>query len=124
MIPHVSNKRNAKSNKDEAWTAFLAEREKILNHCDKLDKQFLFLTGDLHNSFALNISDNIHEYASGPHNSYNHNTTAEGDPLRQPVNSFQETANAIYYGLPILTNMFLKLLEDSPYTPLFRLIMS
>ncbi|MCH2205883.1 MAG: metallophosphoesterase family protein [Lentisphaerales bacterium] len=79
MIPHVSNKRNPKSNKDEAWTAFLAEREIILNHCDKLDKQFLFLTGDLHNSFALKISDNIHEYASGPHNSYNHHAIAEGD---------------------------------------------
>ena len=30
------------------------------------------LTGDLHNSFAIKITDNVYEFASGPHNSINH----------------------------------------------------
>ena len=36
------------------------------------------LTGDLHNSFAIKITDRVWEFASGPHNSRNHQAYAEG----------------------------------------------
>ena len=39
---------------------------------DGLDKGVCVLTGDLHNSFAIKITDNVYEFASGPHNSINH----------------------------------------------------
>ena len=43
-------------------------------------KQPVFvLTGDLHNSFAIKVTDNVWEFASGPHNSNNHWATDEGD---------------------------------------------
>ena len=35
------------------------------------------LTGDLHNSFAIKITDRVWEFASGPHNSGNHPVVSE-----------------------------------------------
>ena len=43
-------------------------------------KQPVFvLTGDLHNSFAIRVTDNVWEFASGPHNSVNHRLSDEGN---------------------------------------------
>ena len=58
--------------KDDAWTVFLKEREELIEFWDELDKAVFVLTGDLHNSFAIKITDNVYEFASGPHNSINH----------------------------------------------------
>ncbi|MDB4545378.1 alkaline phosphatase, partial [bacterium] len=66
-------------NKDDAWTVFLDEREKLVNFWDKLSKPVLVLSGDLHNSFVIKITDNVWEMASGPHNSNNHRAGDEGD---------------------------------------------
>ena len=79
MIPHVGGGKIRADNKEEAWTAFLDARKKLIDLCDKSGKKVLFLTGDLHNSFVIKISDNVWEFGSGPHNSNNHWYTDEGD---------------------------------------------
>ncbi len=82
-IPHVGGTAgpggliaNA-ANKDEAWTVFLEDRERLINFWDSLGKPVFVLTGDLHNSFAIKITDRVWEFASGPHNSRNHKASAE-----------------------------------------------
>lgn len=79
MVPHVGGGKVRGSNKDDAWTVFFRERELLIDAWDELDKPVLVLTGDLHNSFVIKITDNVWECASGPHNSNNHWATDEGD---------------------------------------------
>lgn len=79
MIPHVGGGKIRADNKEEAWTGFLDARRKLLDECEKTGKKVFFLTGDLHNSFVIQISDNVWEFGSGPHNSNNHWYTDEGD---------------------------------------------
>ncbi len=64
---------------DEAWPIFLAEREELINFWDSLGKPVMVLTGDLHNSFSIKVSDRVWEFASGPHNSRNHRADAQGN---------------------------------------------
>ena len=78
MIPHISGGEKIVSNKDDAWTAFQYEREILITEFEKASAPVFILTGDLHNSFAIRISENVWEFASGPRNSTNHNFTAEG----------------------------------------------
>ena len=87
MIPH--SKPNSKPGdiptKGEAWTVFMHERELLLDSLDELKKPVMLLTGDLHNSFAIQITDNVWEFASGPHESDNHHIGSEGHrPLNGP----------------------------------------
>ena len=79
MVPHVGGGEVRAENKDDAWTVFFDEREKLIEFWDKLEKPVLVLTGDLHNSFVIRITDNVWEMASGPHNSDNHLVSDEGD---------------------------------------------
>lgn len=58
--------------KDEAWTSMLYEREMLIRAWETKGKPVFILTADLHNSFAVKITDNIWEFGSGPHNSVNH----------------------------------------------------
>jgi hypothetical protein len=37
-------------NKDDAWTAFLEEREQMIHFWDSLGKPVMIMTGDLHNT--------------------------------------------------------------------------
>jgi len=83
-IPHIggnlsANPNAARSNKDDAWTVFLEERDDLINFWDSLGTPVFVLTGDLHNSFAIKITDRVWEFASGPHNSRQHPLTSEGD---------------------------------------------
>jgi phosphodiesterase/alkaline phosphatase D-like protein len=78
MVPHVGGGAVRTSNKDDAWTVFYDEREKLINTFDELKRPVFILTGDLHNSFAIRITDNVYEFASGPHNSNNHWASDEG----------------------------------------------
>ncbi len=81
-IAHVGGTGTAnisESNKDDAWTAFLWEREDLINFWDSLGKPVFVLTGDLHNSFAIKVTDRVWEFASGPHNSTNHPLRSEGN---------------------------------------------
>jgi alkaline phosphatase D len=73
-IPHVGP---GPPDKDEAWTVYLEEREELINFWDNLGKPVLILTGDLHNSFVIKITDRVWEFASGPHNSGNHSLSDE-----------------------------------------------
>ena len=88
MVPHVGSgggdDKQAAVKKDDAWTVFLEEREELIQFWDGLDKGVFVLTGDLHNSFAIKITDNVYEFASGPHNSINHAPMA--DEGGRPVN--------------------------------------
>ncbi len=82
-IPHVA--RNIE-NKDESWTVFLDERDQLFDMWDQLPQPVVLLTGDLHNGIAIEVSDNIHEFVSGPHNSGNHDAYEEGS--RPPNGKF------------------------------------
>ena len=82
-IPHIggnlsANPNAARSNKDDAWTVFLEERDDLISFWDSLGTPVFVLTGDLHNSFAIKITDRVWEFASGPHNSRQHPLTSEG----------------------------------------------
>lgn len=79
MVPHVGGGKVRATNKDDAWTVFLHEREQLIPFWDGLGKRVFLLTGDLHNSFVIKITDRVWEFASGPHNSNNHWYTDEGD---------------------------------------------
>ena len=46
---------------------------------ESLGKPVFILTGDLYNSFVIQITDLVWEFASGPHNSNNHWYTDEGN---------------------------------------------
>lgn len=78
MVPHVLG-RQTPNNKDEAWTAVAVEREELIDFWDSLGKPVFALTGDLHNSFAIKITDRVWEFASGPHNSANHRLIEEAN---------------------------------------------
>lgn len=91
-IPHVGGTGGSASGRipdptqtgrDDAWTIFIEERREMIDFWDSLDKPVFVLTGDLHNSFAIKVTDHVWEFASGPHNSRNHSLHAEGD---RPVN--------------------------------------
>ena len=88
MVPHVGGgggSNHFAATKDDAWTVFFDEREKLIDFWDKLGKKVFVLTGDLHNSFAAKITDRVWEFASGPHNSVNHRPQDEGG---RPVNGY------------------------------------
>ncbi len=74
MIPHsgAGGFEADVANKEEAWTGFFDEREMLINAWEELGKKVFVMTGDLHNSFAIKVTDNIWEFCCGPHNSVNH----------------------------------------------------
>ena len=37
-----------------------------------MKKKVFVMTGDIHNSFAIKVTDNVWEFCCGPHNSVNH----------------------------------------------------
>ncbi|MCI0682504.1 MAG: alkaline phosphatase D family protein [Gemmataceae bacterium] len=89
MVPHVGGGAVRPQNKDDSWTVFLEERGEMIDFWRGLGKPVLVLTGDLHNSFAVRIADNVWEFASGPHNSQNHLVGDEGNrPANGPFDSF------------------------------------
>ena len=74
MIPHsgAGGFEADAANKEEAWTGFFDEREMLIEEWNKLGKKVFVMTGDLHNSFAIKVTDDIWEFCCGPHNSVNH----------------------------------------------------
>jgi alkaline phosphatase D len=79
MVPHLGGPEGSTpANKDDAWTAFLEEREGMIQFWDSLGKPVLIMTGDLHNSWAIRITDRVWEFASGPLGSQNHPARSEG----------------------------------------------
>ena len=97
MVPHVGGGKVRPQNKDDAWTVFLEEREQLLKFWDKRKQPVFILTGDLHNSFAIKITDNVYEFASGPHNSNNHVASDEGDrPANGEFDSFGKKCHILW----------------------------
>lgn len=74
MIPHsgAGGFELDEDNKEESWTGFFDEREALIDEWEKLGKKVFVMTGDLHNSFAIKVTDNVWEFCCGPHNSVNH----------------------------------------------------
>jgi alkaline phosphatase D len=74
MIPHsgAGGFEFDRDNKEEAWTGFFHERELLIDEWSKLGKKVFVMTGDLHNSFAIKVTDDVWEFCCGPHNSVNH----------------------------------------------------
>jgi phosphodiesterase/alkaline phosphatase D-like protein len=74
MIPHsgAGGFEFDEENKEEAWTGFFDERELLIREWEKLGKKVFVMTGDLHNSFAIRVTDDVWEFCCGPHNSVNH----------------------------------------------------
>jgi alkaline phosphatase D len=87
MVPHVGAggaelDRNQAAGKDDAWTVFLHEREKLINFwTDKVKRPVFVITGDLHNSFAIKVTESVWEFASAPHNSPNHRSAVDAGGL-------------------------------------------
>ena len=59
---------------------FLRQREVLLELFDSLSKPVLIFTGDVHNSFSIQISDNVWEFMCGPLNSAAHPIGTAGKP--------------------------------------------
>jgi hypothetical protein len=90
MIPHIGSPGSTDpiEGKDDAWTAFLAEREDLIRFWDSLNRPVIVMTGDLHNSWAVKVTETVWEFAAGPHNSQNHPLVSEGSrPINGKFNS-------------------------------------
>lgn len=90
MIPHIGSPGSTDpiAGKDDAWTAFTAEREDLIQFWDSLRRPVIVMTGDLHNSWAVKVTDTVWEFAAGPHNSQNHPLISEGSrPINGKFNS-------------------------------------
>jgi phosphodiesterase/alkaline phosphatase D-like protein len=74
-LPDLSN-----CNQPEARTES-DEREQLIQFWNSLGKPVVVMTGDLHNSFAVKVTDRVWEFCSGPHNSVNHPMRSEGSRL-------------------------------------------
>ncbi len=85
MIPHsgAGGFEADNANKEEAWTGFFDERETLIKQWDQIGKKVFVMTGDLHNSFAIKVTDNVWEFCCGPHNSVNH--VPKNDELDRPA---------------------------------------
>ena len=93
-VPHLGGPEGSTpENKDDAWTAFLEEREQMIRFWDSLGKPVLIMTGDLHNSWAAKITDRVWEFASGPLGSQNHPARSEGG--RPPNGEFDSRGRKV-----------------------------
>ncbi|MCI0420917.1 MAG: alkaline phosphatase D family protein [Acidobacteria bacterium] len=93
-VPHLgSPDGGTPENKDDAWTAFLEEREQMIRFWDSLGKPVLIMTGDLHNSWAVKITNRVWEFASGPLGSQNHPARSEGG--RPPNGEFDSRGRKV-----------------------------
>lgn len=106
MIPHRGAGGYAMAdNKDESWTVFVDERDKLVEFWDELGKPVFVLTGDLHNSFAVKITDHIWEFCSGPHNSVNHRLSDEGYRPNSGIWNFEDRSMDIRWSTFILDDI-------------------
>ncbi len=104
MIPHIVDVGEPDFvNYHDGWTAFLEEREEVIDFWDGLNKTVFVLTGDLHTSFVARVTDSVWEMASGPHNSNNSFASTEGNrPPNGPWDSYGRPCDIrwSYYQIP------------------------
>lgn len=106
MVPHRGAGGYAMAdNKDESWTVFVDEREKLINFWDELGKPVFVMTGDLHNSYSIKITDQIWEFCSGPHNSVNHRLSDEGNRPKSGLWKFDKREMDIRWSTFILDDI-------------------
>jgi len=68
---HVNPSRGG-APKGDGFASFVHEREELIELFDRLEKPVLVLTGDVHASAAVKITDNVWEFLCGPMGSSNH----------------------------------------------------
>jgi alkaline phosphatase D len=66
--------------KGDGFCGYVHEREVLLKQLDRIDKPVLIFTGDVHNSFAVQITNNVWEFMCGPMNSAGHPIGTAGLP--------------------------------------------
>jgi phosphodiesterase/alkaline phosphatase D-like protein len=66
--------------KGDGFCGYVHEREEIVKVLDGIQKPVLILTGDLHQPFAAQITDNVWEFLCSPMNSANHPIGTAGLP--------------------------------------------
>jgi hypothetical protein len=87
MVPHIVDVgRDDFTGYGDSWPAFWNEREELIGHFERLGKPVFILTGDLHNSFVVKVTDRVWEFASAPHSSGNAGMQSEGS--RPPNGEF------------------------------------
>jgi len=77
MIPHLADVSTA-TEQEDSWTGYVQERDEMIDFFQGLGKKVFLLTGDLHNSFVVKVTDDVWEFASAPHNSGNARMQSEG----------------------------------------------
>lgn len=81
MLPHTGyHVGRSLAPKGDTFVGFVHEREALLDALDAVDKPVLLLTGDVHNSFAVQVTDNVWEFMCGPMNSAAHPIGTAGKP--------------------------------------------
>ena len=58
--------------KGDGFAGYVHEREELIDALDKLEKPVMILTGDVHQPFSVQITDNVWEFLCSPINSANH----------------------------------------------------
>ncbi len=80
VLPDPSNPPPGPSKKEDGFPGAVVERDRLLDFLDEQTRPVILLTGDLHNAFAVQISDNVWEFMTGPLNSFNHPIATAGNP--------------------------------------------
>ena len=79
---HVSDAPSARLDKGDGFASFIHQRKQLIELLDRVPKPVLIFSGDVHNSFSVQISDNVWEFLCGPMASLAHPlVTAGGPPL-------------------------------------------
>ena len=76
---HV-NPSGGTGSKGDGFCGYVYERELLLPELDEIEKPVLIFTGDVHNSLAVQITDNVWEFLCGPMNSAGHPIGTAGLP--------------------------------------------
>ena len=131
VIPHTGyHVGRSLDPKGDTFVMFLREREVLLDLFDSLDKPVLIFTGDVHNSFSIQITDNVWEFLCGPLNSSAHPIGTAGKPpfggwydsagrkvkikwvAGFPDNVHYTRLHSVYYGIVQVNNIFKSALPE------------
>lgn len=66
--------------KGDGFCGYVHEREMLIPELDAIQKPVMIFTGDVHNSFSVQITDNVWEFMVGPLNSAGHPIGTAGLP--------------------------------------------
>lgn len=71
---------NGTGSKGDGFCGYVWEREQIVPVLDEIEKPVVVFTGDVHNSFVVQLTDNVWEMMVGPMNSSGHPVGTAGLP--------------------------------------------